>query len=77
MRGPRPEGHVAAGGRPSRFSGLDRRRPESRLTLTISYKGGAEAWWLVEARGRSATFPGHRALHDVMAEINRDWGAGG
>lgn len=77
MRGPRPEGqHVAAGGR-SRFAGLSRRKPEGRLTLTISYKGGAEAWWHIEARGRKAVFPGHRALHDVMAEINRDWGSGG
>lgn len=77
MRGPRPEGQHGAAGGHRRFGGLQRRKPESRLTLTISYKGGAEAWWLIEARGRTATFPGHRAIHDVMAEINRDWGEGG
>lgn len=57
---------------PSRFGGLKRRKREDRLNVTIAYKGGSEAWWVIEARGRAVAFPGHRALHDVMAEINRD-----
>lgn len=57
-----------------RFRGLPRRNGSARLTLTISHKGGSESWWLIEARGRTATFPGHRCLDDVMAEINREYG---
>jgi hypothetical protein len=48
---------------------LRRRNPREKLTLTISYRGGAEAWWLIEARGSSGVFPGVAALHDVMREI--------
>lgn len=72
ISGGAPEG-PSRKGPPKRFAGLSRRDPKSALTLTITYKGGAEAWWLVQARGRSAVFPGHRALHDVMQEINADW----
>lgn len=61
------------GRKPGRFSGLSRRNRTARLTVTISHKGGAESWWLIEARGRSAVFPGHRGLDDVMAEINREF----
>lgn len=61
------------GRKPGRFSGLSRRNRTARLTMTISYKGGAESWWLIETRGRHAVFPGHRCLDDVMAEINREF----
>jgi len=71
MRGTPPGGPTQRA-TPGRFSGLARRNRADRLTLTLRYKGGGEAWWLVEARGRTAAFPGHMALHDVMAEINRD-----
>jgi len=67
--------HGSAGGR--RWHGLTRRPKESQLTLTVTYKGGSEAWWLVQARGRSGVFPGYRAIHDVMAEINREFGEDG
>lgn len=76
MRGPRPEGQHSTA-KPSRFGGLSKRNRSARLTLTIHHKGGAESWWVVEARGRVAAFPGHRALEDVMAEINRDFGTPG
>lgn len=54
-----------------RWGGLSRRGSKQPLTLTVTYRGGAESWWLIQARGRSAAVPGHRALDDVMAEINR------
>lgn len=72
LRGPRPEGQPRPA-QPGRFSGLAKRDRKARITLTIHHRGGAESWWLVEARGRKVPFPGHRALEDVMAEINRDW----
>lgn len=44
--------------------------PRSRhLTLKVTYKGGSESWWLIEARGASGVFPGHLSLEDVMARI--------
>lgn len=54
-----------------RWSGLSRRPPEDRLTITVKYRGGSESWWHVEARGRNGAFPGWMGLDDVMAEINR------
>lgn len=72
LKEPRREGQHSSA-KPRRFGGLSRRDRSRRLTLTISYKGGSEAWWLVEARGRTAVFPGHRALHDVMREVNKDF----
>jgi hypothetical protein len=71
IREPRPEAQHGSA-KPRRFALLPKRDRRSRLTITLAYKGGAEAWWVIEARGRTAAFPGHRALHDVMAEINRD-----
>lgn len=66
--GPRREGIRPAGS--SRWSKLTRRDARSRLTITIKYRGGAECWYHVEARGRGGAFPGVMALHDVMREIN-------
>lgn len=56
-----------------RWHSLKRRDPGGPLTVTIVHRGGAESWWLVKARGRSGVFPGHRALDDVMAEVNQTW----
>ena len=39
------------------------------LTIMLTYRGGAEAWWEVKARGRTYHFPGHLCLHDVVARI--------
>lgn len=54
---------------PSRWGRLTRRNPREELTLTIKYRGGAECWYLVKARGSHGVFPGVLALHDVMREI--------
>jgi hypothetical protein len=43
------------------------------LTMKVRYRGGAEAWWLIEARGRSVAFPGHMCIHDVMREVCQQW----
>lgn len=66
-----PAGRAKRLPKAGRFSGLTRRNPRDRLTLTVAYKGGAEGWWVVEARGRVGAFPGGMSLVDVMAEINR------
>src|SRR5688572_16927230 len=43
-----------------------RRRP---VTLTLTYRGGPEAFWQIEARGRTWRRPGVIALHDLMVEV--------
>lgn len=69
LRRPRPAG-AAAPQASSRWSKLTRRRPSDPLTITVRYRGGNEAWYYVQARGRSGAFPGYRSIHDVMREIN-------
>jgi hypothetical protein len=39
------------------------------MTLKVRYRGGAESWWLVEARGSQGVFPGSAALEDVMVQV--------
>lgn len=43
-------------------------RTES-VRITVIYRGGAESWWLLKARGEHQAFPGHLCLEDVMARI--------
>lgn len=52
------------------FRNLRARNPREPLTIQVRYRGGAEAWWYIEARGTSQAFPGHLCLHDVMSSIN-------
>lgn len=66
--GTRREGKRPAGS--ARWGSLSRRDAKSRLTITIKYRGGGEAWYHIEARGRGGAFPGVMSLHDVMREIN-------
>jgi hypothetical protein len=47
-----------------------RRWPRSEaLTIKIQYRGGAESWWLVTARGSHGVFPGHASLEDVLHQV--------
>lgn len=68
-----PAGRATSPQAPSRWYKVGRRDPKRPLDIKITYRGGSEAWWLVEARGRHGVFPGHMALHDVMREINGQW----
>lgn len=40
-----------------------------KLTITVRYRGGPEAWWELEARGRLWRRRGSLYLHDVLEEI--------
>lgn len=70
LRGPRPpqDTQRSAAAPPSPLRSRD---PRSPLQIVVRYSGGSEAWWVVEARGRSWRVPGDRALHDVLAMVNR------
>lgn len=65
-----PQANSTGRRRRSSRSSLRRRDARERLSIVITYRGGAEAWWLIEARGERWTFPGHRCLHDVLWSIN-------
>lgn len=71
LRG-RPAGRARAPKAP-RWSSLRPRPLTKKLTIQVTYRGGSEAWWLVEARGSRGAFPGHMCLHDVMREVCGQW----
>jgi hypothetical protein len=50
---------------------LPRRDFRKRLNITLTYLGGPEGYWVIEARGWKWKVPGDIALHDVMLWINR------
>lgn len=39
------------------------------LSISVKYRGGAECWWEITARGRVWRRPGHLALDDVLQEV--------
>lgn len=41
----------------------------TKLHIEVTYKGGAEAWCLVRARGENNVVPGHMAIYDLLMEI--------
>jgi hypothetical protein len=66
-----PQGPTTRDAKHRRWYHLRQRDPREWLTITVKYRGGAEAWYEVSARGERGRFPGHRCLHDVMTEINQ------
>ncbi len=66
---PPPAGHNAARAKRGRWRHLARWPRSQKLAITIKYRGGAESWWLVEARGHHGVFPGHATLEDVMHQV--------
>lgn len=65
----RPQGTTTARAKRGRWRGLARWPRSQHLTLIVQYRGGAESWWLVTARGQHGVFPGHAALEDVMSQV--------
>lgn len=65
-RPPGPAGTVRSAARWFRYARWNPREP---LTLKVKYRGGAECWYEIEARGSLGRFHGATSLHDVMQEI--------
>ncbi len=65
----RPQGTDTARAKRGRWRHLARWPRTEKLTITVKHRGGAESWWLVEARGSQGVFPGWCALEDVMAAV--------
>jgi len=73
MRRQPPPKKAAVGGA-DRLPALRARDPRNRITVSLQYSGGAEAWWVIQARGREWRVPGVMALQDVMNKINASRG---
>lgn len=54
-----------------RWFGLRLSPADRKVTITVTYRGGAECWYNLEARGRHGVFPGVASLHDIMREIRQ------
>lgn len=61
----RPEGHRDS----TRRVPLAPRNDRIPLTVVVKYRGGAEAYWELRARGRVYRLPGHMYLHDAMTVV--------
>ncbi len=66
---PPPAGHNAARAKRGRWRHLRRWPRSEALTIKIQYRGGAESWWLITARGSHGVFPGHASLEDVLHQV--------
>lgn len=49
---------------------MSRRNPSAPLTITVEWRGGAEAWVRVSARGSYRNYPGYASIADVVLDIN-------
>lgn len=49
---------------------LRERAARDPLTITVKYRGGAECWWEIKARGETVRVPGYIAVHDVLMALN-------
>lgn len=67
-RAPRRQQAQPAEGR--RWWHLPERSYRKPLTITVKYRGGAEGWVEVHARGSKGFYPGDTPLLDVVLEVN-------
>lgn len=65
-----PEASSTARAKRARRYALPRRNPREPLTVIVRFRGGAECWWELTARGQVWRAPGYVSLHDVMSRIN-------
>jgi hypothetical protein len=65
---PEARGPQSPAGR--RWRLLPRRNRRDPLPITIKYRGGAEDWVEIHARGSIGRYPGWVAIGDIVNEIN-------
>lgn len=65
-----PEAHSGSQTKSGYWRRFPRRNPREPLKITVSYRGGPEAWYEVHARGSVGRYPGYMAIHDIMCDVN-------
>lgn len=55
----------------SRWRRFRRREPRDPITMVIRYRGGAEAWVEIRARGEVNRYPGWVPIADVLFDVNQ------
>jgi hypothetical protein len=54
-----------------RWRRFSRRDPRKPITATLKWRGGAEGWVLVSARGESNIYHGATSIAEVVMDINQ------
>jgi hypothetical protein len=65
------EGHTKQPAAGRRWRTRSRRDPSEKLGVIVWWRGGAEDWWMVRARGEDNAYPGHTCISDLFHDINR------
>lgn len=64
------QGDTAADRRPPGGSrAMKKRDSYAPMQIEVRFRGGAEASWLITARGRTWRVPGHVCVHDALAAV--------
>jgi hypothetical protein len=63
---PAPEAPAGTARRRRTIMPLTWRNPRKPLTIMVTYRGGGEAWWQLEGRGRCIRIEGSHSLHDAL-----------
>ena len=70
-----PHGRTTQGARSARrFVSMPMRMRRNPLNIRVTWRGGPECWYQVDARGSWIRIPGHLSFHDVMTTIYGDGG---
>lgn len=72
----KPAGRAGKTAAKPSFHGVRQRRWEDPLPVILRFRGGAEGWVYVEARGRAQAFNGNLSILDLLAIINNQYGEG-
>lgn len=64
-----PQARTTSAPQALRWRRLPRRDWRKPLTLTISYRGGAEAWVEIHARGDIGRYPGSAQIIDILGDM--------
>lgn len=67
----RPQGTGTAAHQGVRWRRFGRRDPHEWITVRLKYRGGAEAWIVVDGRGETNAYHGATALVDLVLDINQ------
>ena len=69
-----PEAHSGSRPKGDYWRRLPPRNGREPLKVSVKYRGGAQAWYEIHARGGVLRVTGDTALHDVMSRINNQGG---